>query len=109
LISCTFTKYIYDEEVRRYHAVVVFVRAVAIPQTKKPEPAASATVAALKQLEQDLGDAIIAIDVNKLNQIPADDSVELVGSGRILTKESFLRDLKSGKDKLESFEVGLWT
>ncbi len=60
----------------------------------------------LKQLEQDFGDAIKAVDANKLNQILADDWVNLGGGGRILTKEGFLRDLKSGNDKLESFELG---
>ena len=60
----------------------------------------------LKQLEQDMGDAMKAIDADKLNQILADDWVNLGGSGRILTKESFLGDLKSGNDKLESFELG---
>jgi ketosteroid isomerase-like protein len=60
----------------------------------------------LKQLEQDFGDAIKAVDADKLNQILADDWVELGGSGRIFTRESVVGDLKSGKDKLESFELG---
>ncbi len=70
-------------------------------------PSESPSVAdTLKQLEQDFGDAIKAVDANKLNQILADDWVNLGGGGRILTKEGFLRDLKSGNDKLESFELG---
>src|SRR6266487_714972 len=60
----------------------------------------------LKQLEQDLGDAIKAADTDKLNQILADDWVELGGSGRFYTRESVLSILKSGNDKLESFELG---
>ncbi len=60
----------------------------------------------LKQLEQDFGDAIKAADADKINEILADDWVELTGSGKILTRESFLSDLKSGNDKLESFELG---
>jgi hypothetical protein len=60
----------------------------------------------LKQLEQDFGDAIKAADADKINEILAEDWVELTGSGRILTKESFLSGLKSGEDKLESFEIG---
>ena len=70
-------------------------------------PSESPSVAdTLKQLEQDFGDAIKAVDANKLNQILADDWVSLGGSGRILTKERALGDLKSGNDKLESFEIG---
>ncbi len=71
------------------------------------EPSNGASVAdTLNQLEQDFGDAIQAADIDKLNQILADDWVSLGGSGRILTKERALGDLKSGNDKLESFEIG---
>ncbi len=70
-------------------------------------PSQGASVAdTLKQLEQDFGDAIKAVDADKINQILADDWVNPGSSGRILTKESFLSDLKSGNDKLESFELG---
>src|SRR6266436_9395487 len=63
-------------------------------------PSQGASVAdTLKQLEQDFGDAIKAVDTDKLNQILADDWVILGGSGRISTKESALGDLKSGNDK----------
>src|SRR5690349_11913644 len=48
------------------------------------EPSNGASVAdTLKQLEQDFGDAIQAADIDKLNQILADDWVSLGGSGRI--------------------------
>ncbi len=60
----------------------------------------------LKQFERDLGDAMVAVDIDKLNQIFADDWETIGISGKIYTKESVLRDLKSGKDKLESFELG---
>jgi ketosteroid isomerase-like protein len=60
----------------------------------------------LKQFERDLGDAMVAVDIDKLNQIFADDWESIGTSGKIYTKESVLRDLKSGKDKLESFELG---
>jgi ketosteroid isomerase-like protein len=60
----------------------------------------------LKQLEQDFGDAIKDVDTDKLNQILADDWVSLGSIGRTVSKEGFLSDLKSGNDKLESFELG---
>jgi ketosteroid isomerase-like protein len=70
-------------------------------------PSKSASVAdTLKQVEQDFGDAIVAADVDKIDQILEDDWVELSGSGRTFTKANILGDLKSGKDKLESFEIG---
>jgi len=60
----------------------------------------------LKRLEQDLGDAMVAVDIDKLDQILADDWESIGLSGKIATKESVVANLKSGKDKLESFEIG---
>ena len=71
-------------------------------------PSNDASVAdTLKQLAQDFGDAIKDVDTDKINQILADDWVSLGSSGRILTREGLLSDLKSGNHKLESFEIGL--
>lgn len=60
----------------------------------------------VKQIEQDLGDAMVAVDMDKLNQILADDWKIIGSSGKVSTKESVLRDLQSGKHKLVSFENG---
>src|SRR5438445_72114 len=65
-----------------------------------------AVVDAVKQVAQDMGDAMVAVDVDKLNQIFADDWAAVDSSGKIFTKESLLSDFKSGKHKLESFEIG---
>jgi ketosteroid isomerase-like protein len=66
-----------------------------------------ADVTAVKQLEQNLGDAMVAIDIDKIGQFYADDwaSVSTV-SGKILTKEKLLNDFRSGNVKLVSFELG---
>jgi ketosteroid isomerase-like protein len=60
----------------------------------------------LKQQAQDFGDAIRDVDADKLKEILAEDWVSLGSSGRIITREGLLNDLKSGKHKLESFEIG---
>ena len=65
-----------------------------------------ADVAAIKQIGQDMGDAMVADDIDKLNQIYADDWATIDSSGKIFTKESLLSDFKSGKHKLLSFEIG---
>jgi ketosteroid isomerase-like protein len=65
-----------------------------------------AVIDAVKKVEQDMGDAMIAGDIDKLNQIFADDWAAVGSSGRIITKEKVLQDFKSGKDKLVSFENG---
>src|SRR5205814_9972060 len=53
-----------------------------------------------------MGDAMVAGDIDKLNQIFADDWAAVDSSGKIFTKESLLSDFKSGKHKLEWFENG---
>jgi ketosteroid isomerase-like protein len=74
--------------------------------TPAPSSKSANVVDTLEQLEQDLGDAIVAVDVQKLNQILADDWEAIGLSGKLATKESMLANLKSGKDRLESFENG---
>ena len=67
------------------------------------DPAAADTI---KQLEQEMGDAMVAGDIDKLNQIYADDFATIGSSGRTATKKDLLRDFESFHDKLESFEIG---
>jgi ketosteroid isomerase-like protein len=59
----------------------------------------------VKQLEHDWTDAQKAGDADKLGQIIADDWVGIGSSGKE-TKQSLLADLKSGANKLDSFEFG---
>jgi ketosteroid isomerase-like protein len=60
----------------------------------------------IKQLEQDMGNAMVAGDIDKLKQIYADDFATFGSSGKVITKETLLSDFKSFHDKLESFENG---
>ena len=62
--------------------------------------------AAIKQIEQEMGDAIVAVDIEKLNQIYADNYAMLGSSGKIITKQNILQQVESGKYKLESYELG---
>lgn len=72
----------------------------------KSAPAGDSTdVDAIKQLGQDMGNAMVAGDIDKLNQIYADDWAT-ISSGKIVTKENLLGDFKSFHDKLEWFENG---
>ena len=65
-------------------------------------------IAVIKQVEKDIGDAMVTVDIDKLSQIFADDWVTTVPAGKMatVTKESILRDFKSGNDRLEAFELG---
>ena len=46
------------------------------------------------------------VDIDKLNQIYADDWATIGASGKVVTKESVLNNFKSGNDKLVSYELG---
>ena len=65
-------------------------------------------IAVIKQIEKDIGDAMVAADIDKLGRIFADDWVTTVPAGKTatVTKESILRDFRSGNDRLEAFELG---
>src|SRR4030095_8634761 len=72
-----------------------------------PTPSNDPTVIdGLKQLTRDTGNAMLAVDIDKLNQIYADDWATVGSSGQIFTKDNLLRDFKSGKHRLVSFEIG---
>ena len=63
-------------------------------------------VESIKQFEQEIGDAMVARNIEKLNQTYADDWATIGSSGKIFTKESLLDDFKSGNHQLVSFENG---
>lgn len=77
------------------------------PVLAQPKPAAEAHGVAdtIHQLERDWVDAMIAGDIDKLNQIVADDWTEGI-PGKIGTKASFLADVRSGRHKLETCTFG---
>ena len=68
--------------------------------------AVAADVAAIRQLGKDMGNAMVAGNVDKLNQIFADDWASVGSSGKVITKEDFLRNHVSGVHKLDWFELG---
>lgn len=73
----------------------------------KGAPAGDPTaVDTIKQLEQDMGNAMVAGDIDKLNQFYADDFATIGADGKTYTKDSVLDDFKSGEHKLVSFENG---
>src|SRR5262245_43795575 len=73
------------------------------PKTQSKNPA---VIDAVKQVGQDMGDAMVAGDIDKLNQIYADDFATVGSSGKLITKQNLLSDFGSFHDKLEWFELG---
>ena len=85
----------------------VSIREAAAVGKGRNAPAGDPTdVATIKQLEKELGDAMVAVDIDKLNQIYADDFATVGSSGKVITKDNLLKDFKSFHDKLEWFELG---
>ena len=84
--------------------VIVLISLVALIPAQARVNDASA-VDAIKQLEQEMGDAMVAGDVGRLSKVYADDFAT-VSSGKIITKETLLTDFNSFHDKLEWFENG---
>jgi ketosteroid isomerase-like protein len=72
-----------------------------------PQPSnAPGPVNAIKQLEQDMGDAMVRVDLVKLGEIYADDFVTVGSTGKVFTKKDLLADFESSHNRLESFENG---
>ena len=60
----------------------------------------------LKQQAQDLGDAMVAGDMTKIEAIFAPEWVSLGLGGKLVNRETALQNIKSGSHKLESFRLG---
>lgn len=84
-------------------AACVAVASAGSARTQWNDPA---VVETLKQIERDMGQAMVAVDIEKLNRIFADDWTSIGASGAVVTKEKVLHDFKSGVDRLEAFELG---
>ena len=88
--------------------VLVAAACVGVPsagsaQTQWNDPAVAETH---KQIERDMGDAMVAADIEKLERIFADDWTSVGASGTVVTKEKVLHNFRSGVDKLEAFDLG---
>jgi uncharacterized protein (TIGR02246 family) len=101
-----------EKETRQMKKLIASVLSVAaafaVPvwtASSQASSADSSAVDAIRQLGQDMGDAMIALDVDKIDRIFGDDWVSVGSSGNVSTKETLLRDIKTGKKKLTWFEL----
>lgn len=78
---------------------------VVLADTPLPSTDQSA-INAVKQIEEEMGRAMIRHDIDKLSQIYADDFATMTSSGKVLNKRDILNDFASFHDNLESFENG---
>ena len=79
---------------------------IVLADSTKAQSQDPTVVESIKRFEQEIGDAMVVGNIEKLNQTYADDWATIGSSGKIFTKESLLDDFKSGKHRLLSFENG---
>ena len=72
-----------------------------LPRAQSQDPRVAETIT---KFEQDIGNAMLAVDIDKLNQSYADDWATIGSAGKMFNKESLLNDFKSGGHRLVSFE-----
>jgi ketosteroid isomerase-like protein len=96
-------------QMKKFVGTVVFTCVCAglvLAEAPKAQSTDPAVIDAVKQVAQDMGDAMVANDIDKLNQIFADDWATLGSEGKLITKQNLLSDFKSFHDKLLWFENG---
>ena len=91
---------------RRTTSMVIMLISLTAFIPSQTQAADTSDVEAIKQVEQTMGTAMVAGDVDKLNHIYADDWATVGSSGEVATKKTLLTDFKSFHDKLEWFENG---
>ena len=63
-------------------------------------------MAAIMKFENDLGNAMVASNLKRINLAYADDWKTITSTGELFNKENLLQDFGSGNHKLQSFENG---
>lgn len=79
---------------------------VVLPDQPVAQHQDPAVVAAITKLENDLGNAMVANNLEKINRAYSEDWVTITSKGELFTKEGLLLDFSSGNHKLKSFENG---
>jgi ketosteroid isomerase-like protein len=90
---------------RTTNIVIVLIALLAVIPSQA-QATDTSVVDTIKQLEQEMGNAMVAGDIGRLSQIYADDFATVGSSGEVVTKQTLLTDFKSFHDKLEWFENG---
>jgi ketosteroid isomerase-like protein len=93
-------------KMRRTKSIVIVLISLMAFIPSQAQAKDTSVVDTIKQLEQDMGNAMVAGDIEKHNQIYADDWATVGSCSKVITKETLLSDFKSFHDKLEWFENG---
>ncbi|HJU38957.1 MAG TPA: nuclear transport factor 2 family protein [Tahibacter sp.] len=84
---------------KRLAAAVLFAFASAAPAWADDD------AAAVRQVGQDMGEAMVALDVNRIDRIFGDDWLTIGVAGKVYDKAALLEDIRAGKKKLTWFEL----
>lgn len=91
---------------KRLIASVLFAAALSTAASAASATSGDASdAAAIRQLGQDMGDAMVAADIGRIDRMFADDWMTVGQSGSVYTKANMLDDIKAGKKKLTWFEL----
>ncbi len=71
-----------------------------------PEIDNPADVAAIRQIGTAMGDAMVALDIDKLKQIYAEDWMSVAMSGKKMNRDDLFREVKYGNHRLVSYALG---
>ena len=91
---------------KRFIALVLLAFAVTVPVWTAVPQSSCEDAAAIRQLGQDMGEAMVALDVGRIDRMFGDDWVSVGMSGKVSNKASLLNDIKTGNKKLTWFELG---
>jgi len=79
---------------------------LALADSSRAQSQDPTAVESIKRFEEEIGNAMVARNTEKLSQTYADDWATIASSGAVFTKQGLLDDFKSGNHKLVSFENG---
>jgi len=65
-----------------------------------------AAMNAVRQVEKEMGSAMLRHDIDELSQIYADEFATITASGKVITKKDLLNNFSGFHDNLESYEEG---
>ena len=81
------------------------VAVAARADTPAPSAEQASAAAEIRQLGKDMGDAMVALDVARIDRMFGDDWVSAGASGRVSTKQTLLDDIRTGKKRLTWYEL----
>src|SRR5581483_11901281 len=91
---------------QRVTGVIIMLIPLLVAVPSRSQAGAGGDIAAVKHVEQSMGSAMVAGDMEALKQIYADDFAAIGSDGTLVTKTALLSYVGSSRDRLEWFADG---